>query len=52
MIKIGSKVKFVMPIAGIDEGIVTDIDGAHITIEVKIKGTLYPIERYPNEVTE
>lgn len=50
-IKVGDKVVFSMPVEGVNTGVVSDIDGAYITVSVKIKGKVYPIERYPNEIT-
>lgn len=50
MIKIDDVVKLNTPVGGVDHGVVMDIDGAYITIGIRIRGRLYPIERYPNEV--
>jgi hypothetical protein len=50
-VKPGDKVRFQMPVGGVDTGTVSYVDGAYITIEVVDNiGNRHPIERYPNEV--
>lgn len=48
--KVGDKVEWFPPRSGKTKGKISHIDGAYITVMVKIDGKKYPFEFYPNEL--
>ena len=48
----GTRVRFMMPVEGVDEGIVMNVDGEYVMIEVQLENEVIELERFLDEISK